>query len=271
MPGAMRAVRRAGGPAIRAHRHPAPRRSAETGFFLKDLLVIGRVVQMARRLIPTAICAERVHMESAPHRQGQGSEKLSAAERADLRWGLERVLLRHAEGLDGVNGQRDLGRALQRALRHLPVVMLHDRRLPTGLLVEHLAIGPGGVTIIGGWTADDAPGSLTVERLRGIFGARADLLRDGASEDRTALVTPVLRRVATVRDVIDDMAPVAGALCFADEEQTARLRPLYVEGVTIAGPRAIAELAARDGDLHDYELAGLVDYLDGALPVALER
>jgi hypothetical protein len=25
MPGAMRAVRRAGGPAIRAHRHPAPR------------------------------------------------------------------------------------------------------------------------------------------------------------------------------------------------------------------------------------------------------
>jgi hypothetical protein len=209
-------------------------------------------------------------MESAPHRRDENCAKLSAAERADLRWGLERVLMRHAEGLDGADGQRDLGSALQRALRHLPVVMLHDRRLPTGLLVEHLAIGPGGVTIIEAWADADAPGSLTVERLRGIFGARADLLRDGASADRTALVAPVLRRVATVRDVIEDMAPVAGALCFADEEKTARLWPLYVEGVTIAGPRAIAELATRDGDLHDYELAGLVDYLDGALPVALD-
>jgi hypothetical protein len=207
-------------------------------------------------------------MESAPHRQGQGCEKLSAAERADLRWGLERVLLRHAEGAHGE--RHDLARALQRALRHLPVVMLHDRRLPTGLLVEHLAIGPGGVTIIAGWTAADAPAPLTVERLRGIFGARADLLRDGASADRTALVAPVLRRVGTVREMIDDMAPVAGALCFADEERTACLRPLYVEGVTIAGPRAIAALAAREGDLHDYELAGMVDYLDGALPVALD-
>ncbi|HET6508287.1 MAG TPA: hypothetical protein VFG42_15955 [Baekduia sp.] len=208
-------------------------------------------------------------MESAPHRQSLDVEKLSAAERADLRWGLERVLLRHAEAGDGET--RDLARSLQRALRHLPVVMLHDRRLPTGVLVEHLAIGPGGVTVIEGWSAADAPEPLTVERLRGIFGARGDLLRDGAKADRTALVAPVARRVATVRDVIDDMAPVAGALCFADEERSERLRPLYVEGVTIAGPRAIAELAAREGDLRDYELAGMVDHLDGALPVALER
>jgi hypothetical protein len=37
----------------------------------------------------------------------------------------------------------------------------------------------------------------------------------------------------------------------------------------VAGPKAVAELAARDGDLRDYELAALVDYLDGALPPAL--
>jgi hypothetical protein len=222
---------------------------------------------MATGLIRSGGSAEDVHMESAPHRQGEGREKVSAAERADLRWGLERVLLRHAA--TGA-ARHDLARALQRALRHLPVVMLHDRRLPTGLLVEHLAIGPGGVTVIDGWTAD-APQPLTVERLRGIFGARADLLRDGAKEDRTALVAPVLRRVASVRAVIDDMTPVAGALCFVDEEKAECLRPLYVEGVTIAGPRAVAELAAREGDLRDYELAGLVDHLDAALPVALER
>jgi hypothetical protein len=205
-------------------------------------------------------------MESSPHRHDEDFAKLSAAERADLRWGLERVLLRHAE----TGGEaRDLARALQRALRHLPVVMLHDRRLPGGLLAEHLAIGPGGVTVIAGWPLADAPGPLSVERLRGIFGARADLLRDGARADRTALVAPVLRRVTIVSEVLEEMVPVAGALCLEGEEPAVALRPLEVEGVVVAGPRAVAELAARDGDLHDYELAAIVDLLDATLPVAL--
>jgi hypothetical protein len=204
-------------------------------------------------------------MESFAHRE-TNAEPLSASERADLRWGLERVLLCHG----AVGGEHDLARDLQRALRHLPVVMLHDRLLPTGLLVQHLAIGPGGVTVIAGWSVADAPAPLTVERLRGIFGARADLLRDGASADRTALVAPVQARVVAVRDLIDDMAPVAGALCLEGEEPAVSLRPLEVEGVIVAGPRAVAGLAAREGDLRDYELAGLVDLLDGALPVALD-
>jgi hypothetical protein len=173
-------------------------------------------------------------------------------------------MLRH-DGCD----EQDLARALQRALRHLPVVMLHDRRLPGGLLAEHVAIGPGGVTVIAGWPAADAPAPLTVERLRGIFGARAELLRDGTEADRTALVAPVGERVRAIRAVVDEMAPVTGALCLEGEEPAARLRPLEVEGITIAGPKAIAELAAREGDLHDYELAALVDLLDAALPPTL--
>lgn len=205
-------------------------------------------------------------MESLPHRHDEDCAKLSAAERADLRWGFERVLLRHAST---GGGEPDLARALQRALRHLPVVMLHDRQLPGGLLAEHLAVGPGGVTVIAGWPLSDAPGPLSVERLRGIFGARADLLRDGARTDRTALVAPVLRRMAIVSGVVEAMVPVAGALCLDGDEPAVPLRPLMVEGVTVAGPHAVAELAARDGDLHDYELASLVDVLDAALPVAL--
>jgi hypothetical protein len=207
-------------------------------------------------------------MDSSAHRGSgsapEGGDALSAAERADLRWGLERVLWAH-----GSRGERDLARTLQRALRHLPVVMLHDRRLPGGLLAEHLAIGPGGVTIVGGWSADDVPQPLTVERLRGIFGSHAELLRDGARADRTALVAPLRERVVAVRAVIDDMAAVEAALCLDGEEEVARLRPLVVEGVLIAGPKAVAELAARDGDLHDYELAALVDVLDAELPPAL--
>ena len=37
----------------------------------------------------------------------------------------------------------------------------------------------------------------------------------------------------------------------------------------VAGPKAVAALAARDGDLRDYELTALVDFLDAALPPAL--
>jgi hypothetical protein len=225
---------------------------------------------MAIRLIRSGRLVEDVRMESFAHRGDEGKadrDPLSASERADFRWGLERVLLRHDGG-----DVRDLARALQKALRHLPVVMLHDRVLPGGLLAEHLAVGPGGVTVINGWSVADVPAPLSVERLRGIFGARAELLRDGTSEDRTALVAPVRERVLAVRGVIDEMAPVEGALCLDGEEPAHHLRPLRVEGIVVAGPRAVAELAAREGDLHDYELAALVDLLDAELPpAALQR
>jgi hypothetical protein len=210
-------------------------------------------------------------MDSSAHRHGRtappaGAAGLSAAERADLRWGLERVLLRHAAG------GGDLARSLQRALRHLPVVMLDDRRLPDGSLVEHLAVGPGGVTVVGGLGAAELVEPLTVECLRGMFGARAELLRDGAAVDRTGVIAPLSARAAAVGALIDDMAPVLAGLCLdGSDEVVARLRPLTVSGVLIGGPKAIAELAARDGDLHDYELTALVDLLDGALPPALTR
>jgi hypothetical protein len=209
-------------------------------------------------------------MDSAAHRHrssGPDGAAPSAAERAELRWGLERVLHVHTHRGDAT---RDMARTLQRALRHLPVVMLHDRRLPGGLVVEHLAIGPGGVTVVAAWSAADLPGPLSVERLQGIFGARAELLRDGARADRTALVAPLRERVGVVRGVIDDLAPVVAALCLdgTGEDDPLPLRPVRVEGVLVGGAREVAGLAARDGDLHDYELAALVDLLDATLPPA---
>ena len=123
-------------------------------------------------------------------------------------------------------------------------------------------------------TAPNAPlghSADAVERLRGIFGARAELLRDGACADRTALVAPLRERAVAVRRAIDEYAPVAAALCLDGEESVERLRPLVVEGVLIGGPKAVAELAARDGDLHDYELTALVELLDAALPPAFGR
>lgn len=137
---------------------------------------------------------------------------------------------------DGVEGP-DLARALQRALRHLPVVMLHDRLLPDGPLVEHLAIGPGGVTVVARWSTGEPPA--------------------------------IRSRITAVQELIGELAPVEGALCLDTEEPADPPHPLEVEGIVVAGPKAVAALAAREGDLRDYELNALVDYLDAALPPAL--
>lgn len=137
---------------------------------------------------------------------------------------------------DGVD-EHDLARALQRELRHLPVIMLHDRLLPDGTLVEHLAIGPGGVTVVVRWCAGEPPA----------VGAQ----------------------VTAVQELVGELAAVEGALCLDAEETAVPRHPLEVDGTVVAGPKAVAELAARDGDLRDYELTALVDFLDAALPPAL--
>jgi hypothetical protein len=145
--------------------------------------------------------------------------------------------------------------------------MLHDRLLSNGGLLEHVAVGPGGVTVVA--SAGALPEPLRVESVHGVFGARAELLRDGAAVDRTALVAPVRARVGAVRRIIEDFAPVAGALILQAEGRPDRLHALEVEGVLVGGAKAVAELAAREGDLHDYELAALVDLLDALCPPAL--
>jgi hypothetical protein len=188
----------------------------------------------------------------------------TAADRATARWGLERVRLVHGPVPDAGG---DLARTLQRALRHLPVVMLHDRLLPAGVLVEHLAVGPGGVTVVA--DASDLTRPLQVELLRGMFGTHAELLWDPTVGDRTAVIEPVRERVAAVRRLLDDYAPVVGALCLADGGPPRHLRALAVDGILIADPKGVAELAAREGDLRDYELATLVDLLDLRCPPAL--
>jgi hypothetical protein len=196
----------------------------------------------------------------------QRDENSRAMDRARERWGVRRALLEESPAA-GTAG--DLARDLQRHLRHLPVIMLHDRLVPAdGLLVAHLAIAPGGVTVIEA-AADLAP-PLRAERLRGVFGARAEVLRDAAGADRSAVLAPVRERVIALRRLVADAAPVEGALCLTSGAVPPAVRPLLVGGILVAGPKASAVFAARQGALTDIEVASLVEHLHASCPPALK-
>jgi hypothetical protein len=204
------------------------------------------------------------HGDDAGDGPGDG---VSPTERARKRWGIDRVRLVHPTLEDD---DADLARHLQRHLRHLPVVMLHDRVLPGGQLAEFLAIGPGGVTVIAAAGGLAAP--LRVHRLRGVFGAHAELLCDGTDADRSALLAPVRERLVAVQRLVEDAAPVAGALCLTDTDSTDvpnLARSLRVGGIVVGNARAVAALAAREGPLVDTVVAALVDRLDAACAPAL--
>jgi hypothetical protein len=202
-------------------------------------------------------------MDGLPHPR-PSTPVPTAGERARTRWGIDRVRLLHQS--DG-GEEADLARALQRHLRHLPVVMFHDRLLPGGALAEFIAVGPGGITAIA--RAGRLAGPLRVERLRGMFGAYAELLRDGTAADRTALLAPVAARVTAVRLLVGDDAPVGGALCLGSDDGPEVLRPLMVGDLHVGSPRAVASFCAREGRLTDTEVAVLVDALDATCPSAL--
>jgi hypothetical protein len=200
-----------------------------------------------------------------PGRSPQRREQRSALERAQERWGVTRTLLLHGPSDDGVDD--DLARHFQRHLRHLPVVMLHDRRVGDGLVAAHLAIAPGGVTVIE--EAGDLALPLSVERLRGVFAARVELLRDANAADRTGALAPLWERLAAVRRVVADAAPVEGALCLAPSAAPPALRALTVHGIAIGDAKAVAAFAARPGELSDVAFASLTEHLHASCPPAV--
>jgi hypothetical protein len=198
-------------------------------------------------------------MEQFAHRCAPAAP--SATERARARWGISRVRLLHE------TPEADLARALQRHLRHLPVVVLHDRLLPGGTPAAFLAIAPGGVTVVAAAAADLA-GPLSVERPHGMFGARSELLRDGAAADRTALLTPLTHGLVAVRRLVGGAAGIRGALCLPEDAAPA-LHPVQVGDVLVGDARMVARLCAREGALDDTEVAGLVDVLHAGCPPVL--
>lgn len=170
-------------------------------------------------------------------------EALSADSRYEARWA------RKAES-------EERARRLEARLAGSGVHLLNDRRVPGArATIDHLAIGPRGVTVI----------DAVRERGRArVVGDR--LLVDG--RDRTVLVRDVLRQVEVIRLGLaaSPSLPIGGAICWVEPDGLPRVRNLSLDGIPIDGPRVLAEELRRPGPLSPRWVRHFTALLDRRLP-----
>ena len=169
----------------------------------------------------------------------------------------------------GAAGESRAAKRLERHLAGRGVRLLHDRVIPgTRANIDHLAVGPGGVTVI---DAKNYKGKVRIERRGGLFSRRrAELRIDGS--DRTKLVEGVRRQIEVIQAALSaahyGAIPVEGALCFVNGEGLPLFGRLQLDGVTIDGPRRSAKLAARPGDLDSERVDAIHRELAARFPAA---
>ena len=170
----------------------------------------------------------------------------------------------------GGQGEVRAGALLEKHLDGTAVRLLHDRRIPGRgrANIDHLAVGPGGVTVIDTKTHR---GKVRVEQVGGLFAPRRSVLRING-RDRTGLIDGVEGQIDVVRCVLSRAGhhevDVRGALCFPDVDGIPLFRQLRVRDVAIDGPKPVAKLAARPGPLSDELVSRLWGELARALPPA---
>jgi hypothetical protein len=146
--------------------------------------------------------------------------------------------------LEGAEGERRVAAELASRLDQTGFVLLHDRRVPGRRgNIDHLAIGPGGVTVI---DAKNVTGKVSVHRV-GPPWARRDELRIGGRE-RTSLVDGVEQQIAAVSDALakaGDGTTVRGCLCFTRGELLPFFGTAKVRDVALVSFRGAAKLAGR--------------------------
>lgn len=165
----------------------------------------------------------------------------------------------------GADGEVAAARALERRLAATGVVLLHDRRLPRSRAnIDHIAVGPGGVTVV---DPKAVTGQVRVEARGGLLRPRTQHLLVGG-RDRTKLVEGVERQVDAVRSAVPDGVDVRGVLCWLKREELPWLATLRVRDVPIRSVRGVAALAARPGPLTREEVDALARDLARRFPPA---
>ena len=161
----------------------------------------------------------------------------------------------------GAEGEARTAQRLARRMQGRSVVVLHDRRVPGRRAnIDHLAIGPAGVTVIDS------------KNYKGKVAVRGDRLFVNG-HNRTKLVYGVKGQCDVVRKALTRSAfadvPVGAALAWVDVDGLPLLRTLRIDGVLIDGTRKIIKHASRPGRLSVAEIDQLAALLNDQLPPAL--
>lgn len=169
----------------------------------------------------------------------------------------------------GGEGEVKIAKRLADLLAGSGVHLLHDRRMPgrSKANIDHIAVGPGGITVI---DAKTVKGKVRVESVGGLFGPRRRELRI-KGHDRTRLIYGVRGQAEAVRALLaqrEIAIDVRCALCFASVDGLPWFRRLEVEGVLIDGARRVAKLATRPGAHTAEEVDRIVRLLAAVLPAA---
>lgn len=169
----------------------------------------------------------------------------------------------------GGKGEVRTGERLAKHLDGCRVRLLHDRRIPRhgNGNIDHLAVGPGGVTVIDTKTHR---GKIRTDRVGGLFSPRRTVLLIGRRY-QTRLIAAVERQIEYVRSAlngIDDHVDIRGAICFPNADGLPLLGQLVVRDVIIDVPKQIARLAQRPGPLSDEAIDRVWRQLGHSFPPA---
>lgn len=151
----------------------------------------------------------------------------------------------------GGDGERRVGARLEKLLAGSEVRLLHDRLVPGGgrQNIDHIAIGPGGVTVI---DTKNYRGNVRVQRVGGLFSPQRTILSING-RDQTKLVTGVESQVELLRSALAVAGgaemDVRGALCLANVDGLPLIGHPSLRGIMIDGAKTAARLARRPGAL----------------------
>lgn len=144
-------------------------------------------------------------------------------DRARERWGaLEGLVVELSDDTaserawaKGAKGERIVARRLEKLLAGHSVLLRHDRRISGSRAnIDHVAIGPGGVTVV---EAKHLEGAVRRQTRGGLLRPRSEHLLVGG-RDRTSLIDGMHHQLAIVRGIAGDAVGVQGMLCLVDGE-----------------------------------------------------
>jgi hypothetical protein len=169
----------------------------------------------------------------------------------------------------GAEGEAATARALAIRLTRSDVIVLHDRRMGgrSRANIDHIAIGPTGVTVI---DTKSSRGRVQLATA-GIINRREQLLVNG--RDRTSQLDSLQRQMGRVARVLVDNGAgdvsVFGALCFPFMRREWLHYSRAHDGLmTVDDPAHIAKQLKRSGPISVAEIDWLADVLGAALPPA---